>query len=77
MRGRSLRCFAALEKRAPHLGTAFGLAQITMAVACGYHDWRYASDDWRTAAPRLAAWFDVVAERASMQATRPAETPQA
>ena len=74
---RSLRCLAALDKRVPQLGADFDLAQITIAVACGYQDWRYPSDDWRSAAPGLAAWFDQVSPRPSLRATAPAETPQA
>lgn len=77
MRDRSLRCLAALEKRVPHLGADFDLAQITIAVACGYQDWRYPSDGWRSVAPALAAWFDRVSPRPSLCATAPAETPQA
>ena len=77
MRERTLRCYRALDRRAADFAPAFDLAQITIAVACGYHDGRYASDGWRDAAPRLAAWFDRVAEQPSMRATEPAETPQA
>jgi len=75
MRDRELRCFAALEKRVSHFGAAFDLAQITIAIACGYESWRY-GDEWRGVAPTLAAWFDGVAQRPSMKATEPAETPQ-
>lgn len=76
MRDRQLRCYAALEKdHLPGFGATFDLAQITTAVACGYDDWRY-GPDWRSAAPKLAAWYDRVAERPSMKATYPAETPQ-
>ena len=75
MRDRTLRCFAALEGHLPALGETFDLAQITTAVACGYDDWRY-GPDWRSAAPKLAAWYDSVAERPSLEATAPAETPQ-
>jgi glutathione S-transferase len=76
MRDRQLRCYAALEKdHLPGFGATFDLAQITTAVACGYDDWRY-GPDWRAAAPKLATWFDAVAERPSMKATYPAETPQ-
>ena len=76
MRERQMRCLAALEKdHLPAFGTAFGLAQITTAVACGYDDWRY-GPGWRQAAPKLAAWYDKAAERPSMKATEPAETPQ-
>jgi glutathione S-transferase len=76
MRDRTFRCFAALEKNhLPDFDTTFDLAQITTAVACSYDDWRY-GPDWRGAAPKLAAWYDSVAERPSMKATAPAETPQ-
>ena len=75
MRDRQLRCLAALETHLPDFGATFDLAQITTAVACGYDDWRY-GPDWRSAAPKLAAWYDGVAERPSMTATQPAETPQ-
>jgi len=75
MRDRQLRCFGALERRVSELGAAFDLAQITIAVACGYEDWRYGAA-WRGVAPGLAAWFDGVSQRPSMRATEPAETPQ-
>ena len=75
MRDRELRCFAALETRVADFGATFDLAQITTAVACGYESWRY-GDEWRGVAPKLAAWFDRVAQRPSMKATEPAETPQ-
>lgn len=76
MKDRELRCFAGLEKRVPHFGATFDLAQITIAVACGYESWRYGGE-WRAVAPKLAAWYDGVALRPSMKATEPAETPQA
>jgi glutathione S-transferase len=76
MKDRELRCFAALEKRLPHFSATFDLAQITTAVACGYESWRY-GEEWRGVAPKLAAWYDGVAQRPSMRATEPAETPQA
>jgi glutathione S-transferase len=75
MRDRELRCFAALETRVPDFGATFDLARITTAVACGYESWRY-GDEWRGVAPKLAAWHDGVAQRPSMKATEPAETPQ-
>lgn len=75
MRDRTFRCFAALEKHLPIFGATFDLAQITTAVACSYDDWRYGRD-WRSTAPKLAAWYDSVAARPSMKATEPAETPQ-
>ena len=75
MRERELRCFGALEKRVGEFGATFDLAQITIAVACEYEDWRYGGE-WRSVAPNLAAWSEVIAKRPSMQSTRPAETPQ-
>jgi glutathione S-transferase len=75
MRERTMRCFAALEKRVGAFDAAFDLAQITIAVACEYEDWRYGGK-WRSVAPELAAWSDSQAKRPSLQATRPAETPQ-
>ncbi len=76
MRARKLRCYRALDERAASFGPTFDLAQITVAVACGYQDWRFPDDGWRAAAPELAAWYDGVAERPSLKATQPAETPQ-
>lgn len=75
MRDRTFRCFGALEKHLSAFGSTFDLAQITTAVACGYDDWRY-GPDWRGVAPKLAAWYDSMAERPSLKATCPAETPQ-
>jgi glutathione S-transferase len=75
MRDRQLRCYEALEKQIGNLAAEFDLAQITIAVACGYDDWRYGSD-WRSVAPKLAAWFDTVSPRPSLRTTQPAETPQ-
>jgi glutathione S-transferase len=75
MRDRTLRCLVTLEQQLPGFGSTFDLAQITTAVACSYDDWRYGTD-WRGAVPKLAAWYDSVAERPSMKATYPAETPQ-
>ncbi|HTG24888.1 MAG TPA: glutathione S-transferase family protein [Reyranella sp.] len=75
MRDREFRCFATLEKRVGNFEAAFDLAQITIAVACGYEDWRYGGE-WRSVAPKLAAWSDIAGKRPSMGATQPAETPQ-
>ena len=75
MQDRTFRCFSVLEQRVPASGSTFDLAQITTAVACSYESWRY-GDAWRGIGPKLAAWGDSVAERPSMRATAPAETPQ-
>jgi len=76
MKDRSLRCFAALDEEAEAFGVEPELAQITIAAACGFADFRYAQDGWRTVAPRLARWYETFSQRPSMLLTRPAETPQ-
>lgn len=49
----------------------FDLAGVTLACGLGYLDFRLPDIDWRAARPDLAAWFDDVAHRPSMQATKP------
>jgi len=79
-RDRIERCFDRLEERAGELSlapeTTPDLAMITVGVACGYQDWRDWLPDFRPGRPSLAAWADAFAERPSMAATRPAETPE-
>lgn len=45
----------------------------TLAVACalGYLDFRFPDDGWRTGRPRLAAWYEIFAQRPSMLETAP------
>lgn len=76
MRERERRCFAALEQEAVGFGAECDLAQIAVATACGYADFRYPDDRWRGASPKLAQWFERFSERPSMLATIPVETPQ-
>ena len=49
----------------------FDLGDISLACAFGYLDFRLPESDWRTARPDLAAWFDAVSGRPSMQASTP------
>jgi glutathione S-transferase len=44
---------------------------IAAACALGYLDFRFESRDWRTARPRLAAFFATFSKRPSLQATWP------
>ena len=46
-----------------------GLAQITVAIAGAYMDFRFADLHWRDRCPRFAAWQRRFAERPSMKAT--------
>ncbi len=46
------------------------LADIALAVALGYIDFRY-PHDWRSTSPRLAAWHEGIGARPSFVATRP------
>ena len=47
------------------------LAEIAVACALGYLDFRFPDEAWREGRPRLAAFDARMAERPSMQATRP------
>jgi glutathione S-transferase len=49
----------------------FDLGDIALACGLGYLDFRLPEAGWRTARPDLAAWFDGVSHRASLQATKP------
>ena len=74
-RDRIGRCFDHIEARAAELGGPLDLAQIAVAIACGYQDWRDWLDDFRPGRPKLAAWYARIAERPSLRETMPRETP--
>lgn len=76
-RDRIVRCFDYIEGRTDELGAPLNLAQITVAVACAYQDWRDWLDDFRPGRDRLAAWYTAFAERPAMRDTEPRETPSA
>jgi len=58
-----------LETESMHDGVDIGT--ISVACALGYLDFRYPDEGWRDPRPRLAAWFEKFAARASMSETRP------
>lgn len=60
-----------LERQVGDLGSRIDIGTISVACALGYLDLRFADLDWRSAAPRLAAWFATFAARPSMKATEP------
>lgn len=67
------RALDAVESRwMSHLAGPLDIAQISMACALGYLDFRHPDKDWRAGRPSLAAWEAKWAERPSMKATVPA-----
>jgi len=52
-------------------GGVFDIGSITLACALSYLDFRFADEAWRERRPRIAEWFESVAERPSMTATTP------
>lgn len=69
--GRMMRCMDMMDAQAADAGDAVNIGTIAMAVACGYADFRYADLDWRSSRPNLAALYDRMMQRPSMQATHP------
>lgn len=61
----------ALAKEAPSWGSTFGIGQIGAACVCGYLDFRFADENWRSRAA-LASWYESVKQRPSVVATMPA-----
>ncbi len=47
------------------------IGQIGLACALGYLDFRFADRRWREGRQALEAWYESVAERPSLRATRP------
>jgi len=52
-------------------GDRFDLGDITAACALGYLDLRHGDLEWRKGRDELAAWFETVSQRHSMQSTVP------
>lgn len=52
------------------VGNRFSLADLVLGVALQYTDFRY-PHDWRTAAPKIAAWHKAIAARPSFVETQP------
>ena len=47
------------------------IGRITIGCALGYLDFRFAHEDWKTARPKLAAWWADVSTRAGFAETTP------
>ncbi len=66
------RALDALEQRwMSHLAGPLDMAQIALACALGYLDFRHDARGWRDGHPALAAWFADFARRDSMTNTAP------
>lgn len=65
------RALDRLEADAAALGGLDDIGAIAVACALGYLDFRFPDDAWRDRRAALASWYEGVAERPSMQATRP------
>jgi glutathione S-transferase len=67
-----LRAADALEDRwLGYLAGPFDAGQIAVACALAYADFRLGARDWRGGRPGIAGWFERVAARPSMTATKP------
>jgi glutathione S-transferase len=62
----------AFEAEAQTWNDEFDIGRIAAACAVSYLDFRYADWNWRAGRPRLAAWYQRIADRPSMVSTRPA-----
>ena len=65
------RTVDALEADPPHRHVDIG--SIAVACALGYLDFRFGSDPWRPAHPKLAAWFETFAHEPGIARTAPKE----
>ena len=70
--GKVQRALAELERQADLLHGPVDLAQIGVACALGYLDFRFAELDWRAAHPALDRFQQAFAQRPSMLASAPA-----
>ena len=69
--GKVQRALVELERHVGQLQGPLDLAQIGVACALGYLDFRFADLDWRAAHPGLADFQQAFAQRTSMQASTP------
>ncbi len=54
-----------------HLAGPLDMGQISVACALGYLDFRHDARNWRKGNDALAAWFETLGQRPSMQASMP------
>lgn len=69
---KTLASLAQLELETDALESAtFAIGHITLACALGYLDFRFDALNWRSHAPKLAAWFAQISNRDSLRVTSP------
>ncbi|MDO8379127.1 glutathione S-transferase family protein [Phenylobacterium sp.] len=61
-----------LFEAGPRNAESPSLADIAIACALGYLDFRFAAHDWRATRPKLAAFFAAISQRPSLKSTAPA-----
>lgn len=68
---RAARVYGALDDHATGFSDTLDMPTITVVASLGYADWRHPDDNWRAAAPKLAQWYERVAQQAVAQDTAP------
>jgi len=67
------RALDVLEEQAENIAAGFDYSAICAVAALGHIDFRQTLPDWRDDRPRLAAWYQGVQLRPSVEATVPVE----
>jgi glutathione S-transferase len=69
--GKVARALDVFEKEAGSLGDLATIGEITIGVALGYLDFRYANEPWRPGHPKLEAWYAKVVKMPPLAETMP------
>jgi glutathione S-transferase len=69
--GKVTRAVDEFEKQASGLGNLDTIGEITIGVALGYLDFRYANEPWRPGHPKLEAWYAKVVKTPPLAETMP------
>jgi len=65
------RCLDAMEVSVTELSSNITIGHIGWFCALAHLDFRFADEPWRPTRPKLARWFETVAERPSAKSTTP------
>jgi len=67
---KTLKTLAVLESEVNALNAStFNIGIVAVVCALGYLDYRFQALNWRSKAPQLAKWFEVMAQKPSVQKT--------